>query len=239
MIDAAEFFRARMHMHQLGLRFGDIEHAVALRRHFAETPADQQHQVGALHARQQFRIWPDAEIAGVAGMQRVEQMPASERGRDRQRKAFGKPHQRGVACFGPAAAADERDRALWRRPTNPAAGACRLRPARSPPARTQSRQAPRRARSACPPAARSPPDRVVHCRPYGRRAKRSPGCARDRRSRSPIWPWCRTPRGNRVPGTPRVRACRGRPGRRTRSSATNPGARCGCRPTHWWRPGRA
>ena len=30
VVDAAQFFRTRMHMHELDLRFGDIEHAVAL-----------------------------------------------------------------------------------------------------------------------------------------------------------------------------------------------------------------
>ena len=58
VIDAAEFLGARMHMHQLHLRLGNIEQRVALRRHLGEAPADQQHQVGALHARQQFRVWP-------------------------------------------------------------------------------------------------------------------------------------------------------------------------------------
>ena len=46
-------------------------------------------------------------------------------------------------------------------------------------------------------------------------------CARGRRFRSPIWRSSRTPRGSRAPGTPRARACRARPGRRTRSSARN------------------
>ena len=96
VIDAAEFLGARMHMHQLHLRLGNIEQRVALRRHLAQAPADQQHQIGALHARQQFRIGPDAHIAGVTGMQPVEQILAAEGGRDRQREALGKAHQRGA-----------------------------------------------------------------------------------------------------------------------------------------------
>ena len=112
MIDAAELLGARMDVHQLRLRLGNVEQRVALRRHFAEPAADQQHQVGGLDARQQLRIGPDAEIAGVAGMQRVEQMAAAERGGDRQREALGKARERGAGRLRPAAAADEHDRTL-------------------------------------------------------------------------------------------------------------------------------
>ena len=95
----------------------------------------------------------------------------------------------------------------WPPTTASAAGSCRSGPARFPPARRRWRPAPWRARSACPPAARSPPARAGRCRRCGRRARPVPGCARDRRSRSPIWRSSRTPRGSRVPGTPRARAC--------------------------------
>ena len=47
-------------------------------------------------------------------MQRVEQMPAAERGGDRQREALGKAHQRRAGRLRPAAAADQHDRALGR-----------------------------------------------------------------------------------------------------------------------------
>ena len=106
--------------------------------------------------------------------------------------------------------------------------------ARSRPARRPARRARSRARPACPPAARSPPARAVRWSPYRRRARRVRGCAPDRRSRSPIWRSCRTPRGSRAPGTPRARACRARSGRRTKSSASNPGARCAAPPRRWW-----
>src|SRR6185503_20864533 len=65
MIDASEFVSAGVHMHEFGLRLRNIEHAVALRRHFADAPANQQDEVGALHAREQFWIWSDAEVARV------------------------------------------------------------------------------------------------------------------------------------------------------------------------------
>ena len=82
------------------------------------------------------------------------------------------------------------------------------RPARSRPARRAARRRPRPARSACPPAARSPPGRAGRWRRRERHATRFPASAPDRRSRSPIWSSCRTRRGSRVPGRPRARACR-------------------------------
>src|SRR5262245_41667142 len=82
MVDPAKCFGARMHMHQLDLRLRNIEHAVALRGHLAEATADQQQQVGALYTREQFRIWPDAEVARIARMRRVTEMTAPECCRD-------------------------------------------------------------------------------------------------------------------------------------------------------------
>ncbi len=43
MIHTAKFVGAGVHVHQLRLRFRDIEDAVALRRHLAEAPAHQEH----------------------------------------------------------------------------------------------------------------------------------------------------------------------------------------------------
>ena len=154
-------------------------------------------------------------------MQRVEQMPAAESGGDRQRKALGKARERGARGLRPAAAADAARSAAPPPTASSAAGSCRSSPARFRPARTPAR----RHRDALGQHVlgqrdhhRAGPAVGRRCR---RRARRSPGCAPDRRSRSPIWPSCRTPRGSRAPGTPRARACRARPGRRTRSSASN------------------
>ena len=47
-IDAAELFGARMHMDERHLRPRNIEQRVALRRQFAEPPADQDDQIGDL-----------------------------------------------------------------------------------------------------------------------------------------------------------------------------------------------
>ena len=96
LVDAAELLGARMHVHEGHLRARNVEQRVALRRHLAEPAADQQHEVGLLDARDQLRVRPDAEIARVAGMQRVEQRAAPERGRDRQREALGEAGDRRV-----------------------------------------------------------------------------------------------------------------------------------------------
>src|SRR5215510_14473318 len=93
MIHTPELVGAGMHVHELGLRFGNIEHALALRRQFAEASADQKDEVSGLHARKQLGVWPAAEVAGVAGMHRVNQVAASKRRRDRQCKPLSETHQ--------------------------------------------------------------------------------------------------------------------------------------------------
>ena len=45
-----------MHVHELLLRRRNVEQRVALRRHFAEPAADQQHEIGRLDPREQLRI---------------------------------------------------------------------------------------------------------------------------------------------------------------------------------------
>ena len=195
-------------MHQRLARARNVEQRIALRGDFAEPAADQHDQVRRLDAREQLRIDAEADVAGIARMQRVDQMRAAERGRDRHGEALGEARERRASrpptsgCRRPARSAISRPRAAS------AASPCRRGPARSRPARTPARRAPRRARPACPRAARSPPGRAGRCRRCRRRATRSRGCAPDRRSRSPISPWCRTPRGSRAPGTPRARASR-------------------------------
>jgi hypothetical protein len=78
VIDAAEFLRAGMHMHQRLLRAGNVEQRVTLARHLAHPSADQQQHVGILDARDDFRVGADAEIAGVTRMRLVEEMTAAE-----------------------------------------------------------------------------------------------------------------------------------------------------------------
>jgi hypothetical protein len=80
----AEFVRIRIDVDELHLRIRNVEQRVALARHLAEPPADQQHEIGRLHARDQLRIDAGAEIARVGRMRRRKQRHAAERGRDRQ-----------------------------------------------------------------------------------------------------------------------------------------------------------
>ena len=190
------------------LRHRHVEQGVALRRPFAEPAAEQQHEVGRLHARQQLRIGTAGEVAGIARMQRVHDMGAAERGRDRDVEALGKPHQRGARRLRPAAAAGDDDRPLGRGEQLP--HAVDLGRARRGLDRLERRhvghadallQHVLRQRD----HHRTRAGRWSRCR---RRARPARGCARDRRSRSPIWRSSRTPRGSRVPGTPRARACR-------------------------------
>ena len=63
-------------------------------------------------ARDQLWIGPDAEIAGVAGVQRIEQRQAPVACDDRQREALGKARDCGGRVRRPAAAAEDHDRAF-------------------------------------------------------------------------------------------------------------------------------
>ena len=159
-IDAAELLGARMHMHESLLRARNVEQRVALRRHFAQPAADQHHEIGRLDARQQLRIGADAEIAGVAGMQR------------------DRTHARGGTWSRPAAQSARRS-ARPRRTPAPTSGCRRastigrsaahssfcsrlmsVAPGQVSTGSKAARRGPRRARSACPRAARSRPGRA-------------------------------------------------------------------------------
>src|SRR5262245_18089083 len=104
-IDAAKFFRARMDMDQSDLGIGDVEHGIALRRDLTEATANEHDQIGALHARKELWIDPDAQTARITGMHRIEQMPTSESRRDRERKPLDKSRQIGRRLFSPPASA--------------------------------------------------------------------------------------------------------------------------------------
>ena len=111
-VDAAKLLGARMHVHERLFRGGNVEQAVALRGHFAEPAADQHDQVGRFYVFEEFWIGPDAEVAGIVGMELVEQHCAAETGRDRHRKTFGEAFEGGTRGLRPAAAAGDHDRAL-------------------------------------------------------------------------------------------------------------------------------
>jgi hypothetical protein len=110
-VDAAEFLGAGMHVHEGRLRRGNRKQRVALGRHFPEPAADQHDEIG-LDPRQQLRVGPDAEIAGIAGMQRMEQVGAAEAGRDRHGECLGEASDGLASGLRPAAAAENEERAL-------------------------------------------------------------------------------------------------------------------------------
>ncbi len=93
-VDTAEFFGTGMDVHERRLRRGNRKQRVALARHFAEPAAHQDHEIGCLDPRHQLRIWPDAEVAGIAGVQRMEQVGAAEAGRHRHGEFLGEPRDR-------------------------------------------------------------------------------------------------------------------------------------------------
>ena len=191
-------------------RLRNVEQRVALRRHFAQAAADQQHQIGALDAREQFRI-------GRRCRDRRRSRDAARR-TDVRGGRWWRPAVRSARQSAASAAQAASDQRLPPSDARSAASrrassACSRRISVGPGqvstgsngARVRHR---RRARAACLPAARSPPVPAGRCRRCETRARRSPECARDRRFRSPISPSCRTRRDSRVPGTPRARACR-------------------------------
>ena len=82
-------------------------------------------------------------------------------------------------------------------------------------------------------AGRSPRGRGARWWRWSRRGPGSRGCGRRGRSRPPISPSCRKPRGSRSPGRPRALLCRSRPGPRTGSSAQSPAWPYAPRSRHW------
>ena len=69
-------------------------------------------EIGVLETRQQLGIGPDPEVAGVAGVQRIEQRQAPVAGGDRQREAFGEAADGRAGVRRPAGAAEHRQGAL-------------------------------------------------------------------------------------------------------------------------------
>ena len=133
-IHPAEFLGAGMNVHQLGQRRGAVEQRIALRRNFAEPPADQHQQIRRLGARHQLRIRPEPEIAGVARMQRIEQRAAAIAGRDRQAGARRDRLDLLARLQAPAAAAEHDQRPLGIARAGPRVRPSLRRRARSRPA---------------------------------------------------------------------------------------------------------
>src|ERR1700733_4020817 len=106
-VNTAELFRARMHVDEWNLGLRNIEQRVALRRQFAHAAADQDDEVRRLEPLEQFRIGPNAEVAGITGMRLIEQMTAAEGRRHRQRIFFSETGDLIARFLRPAAAAEE------------------------------------------------------------------------------------------------------------------------------------
>ena len=216
-VDAAELLGARMDMHERLAAAAECRTACSPATAISPSrPPTSDHEVGGLDPLEELRIGADAEIAGVAGMS------GCRRGAGGgtwcttgSAKLLGKARDGVAGRLRPAAAAEDHDRAARPRRAARRAAPSRRGRARSRSARRPAHRSRRCARSACPRAARRRPDRAGRSSRCGRRARRSPGCAPDRRSRSPISPSSRTRRDNRAPETPRARAFRARPGRRT------------------------
>ena len=203
-----------------------VEQRVALRHRLAEPRADREDEIGLARLGHQRRIGADAEIAGEIGQRAVVERLAAEADADRDvlrdeevadrrpgppRSSSSPPR---IAERAPGAAehlhhARERGR-IGMRDGSPARG-------RYP--------APRPSPSASPRTARSPPGRAGRWSRRRRHARRSPGCARHRRSASPISRAGRTCGGNRLPGNCRGRSRRTGSGRRTAAAACCPGTR--------------
>src|SRR5262249_56181138 len=65
-VDATELFDAGKHVHEGLTRPRNVDEGVTLRGQFAQPPADEQDEIGALHAREKFTIGSDSDVARVA-----------------------------------------------------------------------------------------------------------------------------------------------------------------------------
>jgi hypothetical protein len=112
LIDAAQFLGIRVHVDQALGRHWRGQQRVAAGGHLAEARADGQDHIGFAHARRQFRIDADADVADVVGMCIVQQILEAEGARYRQVIGFGKALDIGAGLFIPAAAAQQHQRFL-------------------------------------------------------------------------------------------------------------------------------
>ncbi len=101
-----------MNVHERLARIGDIDQRIARRRHFRETAAEHDQEIGVLHRVAELGIDADADIAGVIRMRMVEQHLAAEGDGNRQIPGFGEGLEGGDRGFGPARAAENDQRTL-------------------------------------------------------------------------------------------------------------------------------
>ncbi len=108
---AADLGGVGMDLHDGGAADGG-QQFVALGDGVAEAGADGEDQVGLLCLGEQGRVGADAEIAGEVVLRAVEQCLATEADRGGDGVAGEEFVQRAAAGFGPAGAADHRERAV-------------------------------------------------------------------------------------------------------------------------------
>src|ERR1700686_3290576 len=101
-----------MDVNEFGLRGRTAKKRISLRRNFSETAADQHQQIGGFGARYQLRIRTEAEVAGIQGMQRIEQGRAAIARCDRQSASVGKVVNLTARHIAPAATAEHEQRTL-------------------------------------------------------------------------------------------------------------------------------
>jgi hypothetical protein len=89
-VDAAKLAGIRVHMDQLLARVGAFQQRVIGRRHLREAPTEEQNEVGLLDGLSQDRIDADPNIAGIAGVQVIEERLSAEGAADGQFVALGK-----------------------------------------------------------------------------------------------------------------------------------------------------
>ena len=228
-----------MHVDQRLTRPRDVEQRVARGRHLAQPLADDEEHVRLAHARGERRVDADADVAGVVRVAMVEQVLPAESATDRPAPALRQRAEgRGVGGV-PAAPADDGERA-------PGAGEQRVRAIdrvrigrdrRGLDARRVVRHGLRG-------------QHVLGQRDHDRSraaGHRDGEGARDRLRDAlgavdlldVLRRSSRTCAGSRLPGTPRARGSRCRPGPPAAASASSPAARRAPRSRRSTRPVRA
>ena len=109
-VDPAEFFGIRVDMREGHARRRDVEQPISLRWNLPEPATDDNDEVAVLHTLNQFWIGAEAEIAGVTGMQGVEQRRAPIARRDRHLEGLREVLQSLRRFFVPARAAGNENR---------------------------------------------------------------------------------------------------------------------------------
>ena len=111
-VDLVQFLSTWMNVNELRTVAWNVQQRVALRRHFGEPSAHQQHEVRLLDPLQKLRVGTDAKVAREIRMVRRKQHLAAEGYRDRKVESFGKAHEVLHPLLAPARSACEDHRPL-------------------------------------------------------------------------------------------------------------------------------